>query len=152
TDERAPSERLQYLRRKRGPPWRLDGRHRDAVTAERFQDHAGRQAGARPTVIGNPRRMLRAMPSRRPDGDCAATVPPTAIGTSSATASQIFRARAGGTEPDSGTNAKTKRAALGAAMPTSRSGHAAAAAVIPHRNSCRVPVTRPKRLTTAQSS
>ena len=103
-------------------------------------------------MIGKPRRMLFAMPSQRPDSDWTATVAPTATGTRTATPSQIFRTRSGGTEPESGTKAKTKSAAFGATTPRSRIGHAAAAATMPHRKSCRWPVTRPKRLTTAQSS
>ena len=102
--------------------------------------------------MGKPRRTLFVNPSRRPEGDCAATVTPTAMGTSAARPSQIVRTRLGGTELDIGTKAKTNRAAFGATTPTSSTGQAAAAAVIAHRNRYRVPLTRPKRLTTAQSS
>ena len=96
--------------------------------------------------------MLFTTPSRRPDGDCIATVRPTATGMRTATASQISRTRPGGTELDIGTKANTNSAARGAATPINKIGHAAAAAITPQRKSCRVPVTRPKRLTTAQSS
>ena len=110
------------------------------------------KAAASPAVIGKPRRTLFASPSRRPDGDCTPTVTPTAMGTSTATASQIVRTRPGGTLLDSGTKVKKNRAAFGATRPSSKIGHAAAAAIMPHRKSFRLPVTRPKRLTTAQSS
>jgi hypothetical protein len=109
-------------------------------------------AAASPAVIGNPRSTLLTSPSWRPVGDCRAIVTPTMIGTSHRSASQIVRTSAGGTVLENGTNARKNRAAFGAITPRSRIGHAAAAAIIPQRNSLRLPVTRPNRLTTAQSS
>jgi len=67
-------------------------------------------------------------------------------------ASQIVRTEPAGTLLDSGTKAKKKRAAFGPTIPRTRMGHAAAAAIMLPQEGFGWPVTRPKMLTTAQSS
>lgn len=108
-------------------------------------------AAASPIVMGKPRNtLLRADSGGTWGGALAATAIPTANGTKIAKLNQTMRTVQRGTQCGSGTNATKRAAIFGMTKPTSRSGHATAAATTTDRNVCSREDVWPNSARTAQ--
>ena len=110
-----------------------------------------RKAQASASVTGKPRRNFfqpgSGIVSCEPR---FATTLPTTMGTRTASAIQINRSQKLGTDLPIGTNATTRSAILGTITPSSRMGHAAAAATTPESSVCSFGEVVPNSARTAQ--